>query len=131
MNKLTLAATALAALLAGNAAFAAGEADYVQENRTAFVGQFSRAEVQAELAQAQQRGELLQAGEALGASQGVLAIAGERSRAEVQAEAVAAAHAPNQNLKREAFAGSTIPSAYTNGSLAATRQAAIDAGSRL
>ena len=48
-------------------------------------------------------------------------------RSVVRAEAVAAAHAPNQNLDRKAFVNSVVPAQYTNGSLKirTTRQAAL------
>lgn len=39
-----------------------------------------------------------------------------------RAQAVAAAHDPLQNLDRKSYVNSTIPSQYTNGSLAVRRQ---------
>lgn len=48
-----------------------------------------------------------------------------RHRADVRAEAVAAAHAPNQNVRRESFAGSVIPAQFYNPRFVATRQAAL------
>ena len=55
------------------------------------------------------------------------AFNGSFSRSAVRAEAVAAAHAPNQNLDRKAFVNSTVPAAYTNGTLKirTVRQAAL------
>lgn len=38
-------------------------------------------------------------------------------RSTIRAQAYARAHAPNQNVRIESFANSTIPSQYTNGSL--------------
>ncbi len=121
-------AIALFAGLSAVSAFAAGEADYAQENRTPFVGTFTRAQVQAELSQAQRDGTMLAAGEALGAEQGVTQIASTRDRSAVRAEAVAAAHSGTFNLKREAFVNSVIPMAYANGSLARTQLAAKEEG---
>lgn len=43
------------------------------------------------------------------AAAGITPVAGTADRAAVRNEAVAAAHAPGQNLRREAFAGSVIP----------------------
>ena len=63
-----------------------------------------------------------------GANAGVqTVIASTADRARIQAVAVATAHAPNQNLDRKAFVNSTVPAAYTNGSLKirTTRQAAL------
>jgi len=54
-----------------------------------------------------------------------------RDRATVQAEARARAHAPNQNLRVEAFAGSRVPDYYKVDRVASTRQAGNEAGSAL
>ncbi len=48
-----------------------------------------------------------------------------RDRAEVRAEAVAHAHRPNQNVRRESFAGSVIPAQFLNPRFVTTRQAAL------
>jgi len=122
MNKsksIAIAAAALAAALGAAPALAESQADYVQQNRTPFAGTLSRADVQARLAQATQRGELLGAGEALGNENRVPTLSASRDRAGVRAEAVAAAHAPNQNLDRKAFFNSTVPAEYERGSLGA------------
>lgn len=118
MNRsIAMSAAALAAALGAAPALAESQADYVQQNRTPFIGTLSRADVQAGLAQAAQRGELLGAGEALGNENRAPMLAATRDRASVRAEAVAAAHAPNQNLDRKAFFNSTVPAEYTRGSL--------------
>ncbi|CAN7189484.1 MULTISPECIES: alpha/beta hydrolase [unclassified Variovorax] len=48
-----------------------------------------------------------------------------RDPAEVRAEAVAHAHRPNQNVRRESFAGSVIPSQFSNPRFVTTRQAGL------
>ena len=133
MNRsIAMAAAALAAALGAAPALAESQADYVQQNRTPFGGTLSRADVQARLAQAAQRGELLGAGEALGDENRAPTLAASRDRGGVRAEAVATAHAPNQNLDRKAFFNSTVPLEYTRGSVgeraaqAATPAAAAD-----
>ena len=50
-------------------------------------------------------------------------VVSARDRAEVHAEAVAHAHRPNQNVRREAFAGSVIPEQFANPRVLTTRQA--------
>ncbi|KTT27295.1 DUF4148 domain-containing protein [Pseudacidovorax intermedius] len=107
MNTKTALIAALLAAVAGTAA-AETQADYIQQNRTAFHGTLSRAQVQQDLAAAQRGGELAAIGEASSFGQPSLVV-GERSRAQVQAEAVAAAHAPNQNLDPRAFVDSRLP----------------------
>lgn len=62
-------------------------------------------------------------GEAV-ALQGAPVLPTPADRATVRAQAVAAAHAPNQNLRAEAFAGSTVPAQYGNG-VTFTRQAGL------
>jgi hypothetical protein len=52
-----------------------------------------------------------------------------RDRAMVQAEARARAHAPNQNLRVEAFANSRVPSYYDMDRSAATRQTRVEGAS--
>ncbi len=54
-----------------------------------------------------------------------------RDRAAVQAEARARAHAPNQNLRVEAFADSRVPDYYKVDRTSATRQAGNEGGSAL
>jgi hypothetical protein len=54
-----------------------------------------------------------------------------RDRATVQAEARARAHAPNQNLRVEAFADSRVPDYYKVDRAASTRQAGNEGGSAL
>ena len=49
-----------------------------------------------------------------------------RDRAAVRAEAYARAHAPNQNLRVEAFANSRVPDHYNFGKASSTRQARVD-----
>jgi hypothetical protein len=82
--------------------------------------QRSRAEVQAEAATAAKAGANLY-GDA--AQAGVTQVAGNVDRNAIRAQAVAASHDPTWNLDRKAFVNSTIPSQYTNGSLAVRRQA--------
>jgi len=82
--------------------------------------QVSRAEVQSGAVAAAKAGTNLY-GDA--AQAGVTQVAGNVDRNAVRAQAVAAAHDPLQNLDRKAFVNSTIPSQYTNGSLAVRRQA--------
>lgn len=62
-----------------------------------------------------------------GASSGVAPalLASNVDRARVRAQAVAAAHAPNQNLKREGFFNSEVPAAYKKPVLSFTRQASL------
>jgi hypothetical protein len=111
-----IAAAALAVLAAAGAAHAE-EYDGVH----ALTNQRSRAEVQAEAVSVARAGNVY--GDASDA--GVTQVAGVSSvdRNAVRAQAVAAAHDPLQNLDRKAFVNSTIPSQYTNGSLAIRRQA--------
>lgn len=52
------------------------------------------------------------------------ALTASADRSVIRSQAVAAAHAPNQNLYREAFANSTVPSQY-NTARPATRQAGL------
>ena len=74
----------------------------------------SRADVNAQAVAAARAGNIY----ADGANAGLQPVFnGAASRNAVRTEAVAAAHAPNQNLDRKAFVNSTIPSAYTNGTL--------------
>jgi hypothetical protein len=63
---------------------------------------------------------------AIAASFAVLAVAQQ-----VHAEARARAHAPNQNLRVEAFAGSRVPDYYKVDRVASTRRAGNEAGSAL
>ena len=59
-----------------------------------------------------------------GASAGVpAALVAQADRNAVRAGAVAASHDPTWNLDRKAFVNSTIPSQYTQGSLAVRRAA--------
>jgi hypothetical protein len=51
------------------------------------------------------------------------ALTASADRATIRSEAVAAAHAPGQNLRRESFAGSVVP-AQAKG-LTFTRQAGL------
>jgi len=53
------------------------------------------------------------------------ALSTSTSRAAVAEQAVQAAHAANQNLDRKAFVNSTVPSEYTNGSLATSQRAGL------
>ena len=82
--------------------------------------QRSRAEVQADASAAAKAGVNLY-GDA--AQAGVTQVAGNVDRSAIRAQAVAASHDPTWNLDRKAFVNSTIPSQYTNGSLAVRRQA--------
>ena len=87
-------------------------------------GTLSRADVSTQAVAAARAGDLY----AEGANAGVQPVlSASTDRARVQAEAVAAAHAPNQNLDRKSFVNSTVPAAYTNGTLKirTTRQAAL------
>ncbi len=52
-------------------------------------------------------------------------VVSARDRAEVRAEAVAHAHRPNQNVRRESFAGSVIPAQFSNPRFLTTRQAGL------
>ena len=52
-------------------------------------------------------------------------LASARDRADVRAEAVAHAHRPNQNVRRESFAGSVIPAQFSNPRFVTTRQAGL------
>jgi len=54
-----------------------------------------------------------------------------RDRAAVRAEAYARAHAPNQNLRVEAFANSRVPDHYNFDKASSTRQARVDDSSSL
>ncbi|MDQ7958317.1 MAG: hypothetical protein REJ24_15760 [Rhodocyclaceae bacterium] len=64
-----------------------------------------------------------------GANAGVPApLVAQADRNAVRAGAVAAAHDPTWNLDRKAFVNSTIPSQYTQGSLAVRRAATRSAG---
>lgn len=128
MKKLSIVAGAIASVLFVGSALAAGEGDLAPEKQTPFVGVLQRATVQSELFAAQQNGQLLRAGEAIDSSYGVAALPADRARADVRAEAVAAAHAPNQNLDRKSFVNSVVPVAYTQGSLATARQASAGNG---
>ncbi|SFN32076.1 hypothetical protein [Variovorax sp. OV329] len=82
--------------------------------------QRSRTEVQADATAAAKAGVNLY-GDA--AQAGVTQVAGNVDRNAIRAQAVAASHDPTWNLDRKAFVNSTIPSQYTNGSLAVRRQA--------
>jgi len=82
--------------------------------------QVSRAEVSASAVAAAKAGANLY-GDA--AQAGVTQVAGNVDREAIRAQAVAASHDPTWNLDRKAFVNSTIPSQYTNGSLAVRRQA--------
>jgi hypothetical protein len=80
----------IALLLLGSAAAFANEAGDEQMNRTAFIGERTRAEVKAELQQAQQQGTVgVHSGYAAYLQQ--LSLGSTRSRADVRAEAVQAA----------------------------------------
>ncbi len=84
----------------------------------------SRSEVGAQAVAAARAGNIY----ADGANAGLQPVfGGAANRAVVRSEAVAAAHAPNQNLDRKAFVNSTVPAAYTNGTLKIrnVRQAAL------
>ncbi|RZL94749.1 MAG: alpha/beta hydrolase [Variovorax sp.] len=84
----------------------------------------ARADVAAEATVAARAGNVYGEGLSLNVAP-VLTASVDRSV--VRAEAVAAAHAPNQNLDRKAFVNSVVPTQYTNGSLKirTTRQAAL------
>lgn len=128
MKKFTIVAGTVACVLFAGSAFAAGEGDQAPEKQTPFVGALQRADVQAQLLAAQRGGQLLRAGEAIDGSYGVATLPVDRARNDVRAEAVATAHAPNQNLDRKAFVNSVVPMAYTQGSLATSRQASAGNG---
>ena len=128
MKKLSIVAGAVAAVLFVGSAFAAGEGDLAPEKQAPFTGVLQRASVQADLVAAQKSGQLLRAGEAIDGSYGVAALPTDRARNDVRAEAVAAAHAPHQNLDRKSFVNSVVPAAYTHGSLATARQASVGNG---
>lgn len=81
----------------------------------------SRAEVTAQAVRAARTADPYAEGYA--ASQVTTAVSA-KDRASVRAEAVATAHAPNQNLKREAFVGSVVPLQYTT-ARPLTRQAGL------
>lgn len=87
-------------------------------------GALNRADVSTQAVAAARAGDLY-AESAHAGVQPVLSASTDRAR--VQAEAVAVAHAPNQNLDRKAFVNSSVPAAYTNGTLKIrnTRQAAL------
>lgn len=131
MHKPLPLAAALLVALAAAPAFAESQADDILQNRTPFTGTHSRAEVQGQLAQASQRGELLAAGEALGMENRPVALGAGRDRASVRAEAVAAAHAPNQNLDRKAFFNSTVPAEYLRGEVGTRAAQSAAGGERL
>ena len=106
------------AALSLTAAFGAQAEEY--QGVLEFTSQLSRAEVQVQAVQAARAGDVY--GEVAG--MGVQSVlTGGVSRAAVQAEAIATAHAPNQNLRAEAFAGSSIPSQF-NSDIGYTQQAA-------
>lgn len=107
MNKTALLAAALLTLAAG-AASAETQEDYIQQNRTPVHSTLSRAEVQQQLAAAERSGDVAAIGEASSFGQQPVFVSA-RTRAQVQAEAVAAAHAPNQNLDPRAFVDSRLP----------------------
>ncbi|MGA0571337.1 DUF4148 domain-containing protein [Variovorax sp. VNK109] len=88
MNKLSIIALALVA--ATGSAFA-DSADYDLQNRTAFTGNLTRAEVRAEFDRASAAGELPTVAEAY-ANVDSKTEGPSRDRAEVRAEAVQAAH---------------------------------------
>ncbi len=82
--------------------------------------QRTRAEVQADAVAAAKAGANLYGDSA---QAGVTQVAsGNVDRNAIRAQAVAASHDPTANLDRKAFVNSTIPSQYTNGSLAVRRQ---------
>jgi hypothetical protein len=110
-----LSAAALALLAAAGAAHAE-EYDGVH----ALTNERTRAEVQAEAQTVARSGNVY--GEAY--NSGVTQVAGNSSvdRNAVRAQAVAASHDPTWNLDRKAFVNGTIPSQYTQGSMAVRRQ---------
>ena len=89
---------------------AAGAHAETYEGVHAPVSANSRAQVGAEAVAAAQNGNLFGEGASAGVTP-VLTAAADPSV--VRAEAVAAAHAPNQNLDRKAFVNSVVPSQYT------------------
>jgi len=82
----------------------------------------SRAEVNAQAVAAAHSANPYAEGYAAGPS---TVLASARDRAEVRAEAVAHAHRPNQNVRRESFAGSVIPPQFSNQGFVITRQAGL------
>jgi len=112
MNKMSLVLAALLSVAAGSA-LADSQDDFNLQNRTPFTGTLSRAEVQQDLAAAQRSGELASIGAEAGYGPTAKPVVSARSRAEVQAEAVAAAHAPNQNVDPRSFVNSRLPATLT------------------
>ncbi|RYF69165.1 MAG: DUF4148 domain-containing protein [Comamonadaceae bacterium] len=106
------------AALSLTAAFGAQAEEY--QGVLDFNSQATRTEVQAQAGQAARAGDVYGDVAAMGVQS---VLTGGVSRAVVQAEAIATAHAPNQNLRAEAFAGSSIPSQFNSGS-GYTQQAA-------
>ena len=110
-----LAAAALSLLAA------AGAHAEIYDGVHALTSANSRAEVTAQAAVAARSANPY----AEGYSSGVTTIASTRDRSSVREEAVAAAHAPNQNVRRESFAGSVIPPQFGGARISTTRQAAL------
>ena len=111
------AATAVALLAA------VGAQAETYEGVHALTGERTRAEVQAEARAVV--GNPFADGQFAGVT---AAPGGAVDRAVVQQQAVAAAHNPTQNLDSKAFVNSTIPAAYTEGSLAVRRAEQRQAG---
>ncbi|QFZ86299.1 alpha/beta hydrolase [Variovorax paradoxus] len=97
-----LAAAALSLLAAAGAAHAE-----TYEGVHAVTSGYSRADVAPQAVAAARAGN--EYSDAVSANVAPV-LASSVDRATVRAEAVAAAHAPGQNLRRESFAGSVIPS---------------------
>ncbi|MDM0011317.1 alpha/beta hydrolase [Variovorax sp. J22P168] len=116
MNTSKIIAAAALSLVA-----AAGAHAEVYDGVHALTSAASRAEVSAQASVAARGANPY----ADGYGQGVTTVASVRDRSAVRAEAVAAAHAPNQNVRRESFAGSVIPSQFGGARISQTRQAAL------
>lgn len=86
--------------------------NYVQDGGAVLSigGQLSRAQVQAQTADAVRNGTLMAAGELpFGNGSLVVPAVSQRARDAVRTEAVAAAHNPRQNLRSGAFTDSIVP----------------------
>lgn len=122
MNTLrNLRALRFAALASFAALSAAGAHAEAYQGVLQIASRAPRAEVQAQAVAAAHRPDPYAEGAGASIAQ---AVPGVLERAAVRAQAVATAHAPNQNLKREAFVGSTVPSSYAM-SVPTTRQAGL------
>jgi len=109
MNDTRMKTSKLIAAAALSILAAAGAQAETYEGVHAPVSTYSRAEVQAQ-AEIAARSENPYGDAASSRVAPVLSASADRSS--VRATAVAAAHSPNQNLKREAFVNSVVPSQF-------------------